>query len=52
MGSATAIIPQGIAGLPTTIFIDPSGKQVYVHSGQYDSQGTLDGDIQSYAVGG
>jgi cytochrome oxidase Cu insertion factor (SCO1/SenC/PrrC family)/thiol-disulfide isomerase/thioredoxin len=48
----TAIIPQGIAGLPTTIFIDPSGKQVYVHSGQYDSQGTLDGDIQSYALGG
>jgi cytochrome oxidase Cu insertion factor (SCO1/SenC/PrrC family)/thiol-disulfide isomerase/thioredoxin len=48
----TALIPQGIQGLPTTIFIDRAGKLVYPHIGQYDSQGTLDGDIQTYALGG
>jgi thiol-disulfide isomerase/thioredoxin len=48
----TAIVPQGIAGLPTTIFVDRAGKLAYVHSGQYVSQGTLDGDIQTYALGG
>jgi cytochrome c biogenesis protein CcmG/thiol:disulfide interchange protein DsbE len=37
-----------IEGLPTTIFIDPAGKVVFVHTGQYDSQGTLDADIQSH----
>ena len=48
----TALIPQGVAGLPTTVFIDRAGKLVYVHSGQYDAEGTLDGDIQTYALGG
>ena len=38
-----------IQGLPTTIFISPAGKVVYVHTGQYDTQGTLDQDISSYA---
>ncbi len=41
-----------IAGLPTTIFINRAGKVVYVHDGQYFSQGTLDSDIESYALGG
>jgi thiol-disulfide isomerase/thioredoxin len=50
--SISALVPQGIQGLPTTIFINRAGKLVYVHTGQYDSQGTLDGDIQSYALGG
>ena len=45
------LAPQGLAGLPTTIFVSSTGKLVYVHTGQYDSQGTLDGDIQSYALG-
>ena len=40
-----------IEGLPTTIFISPAGRIVYVHTGQYDSQGTLDQDINSYALG-
>ena len=39
-----------IEGLPTTIFVSPAGKVVYVHTGQYDSQGTLDQDIESYAL--
>jgi cytochrome oxidase Cu insertion factor (SCO1/SenC/PrrC family)/thiol-disulfide isomerase/thioredoxin len=38
-----------IEGLPTTVFINSAGKVVYVHTGQYDSQGTLDSDIQTYA---
>ena len=41
-----------IAGLPTTIFVNSAGKVVYVHTGQYDSQGTLDEDIGTYALGG
>jgi cytochrome oxidase Cu insertion factor (SCO1/SenC/PrrC family)/thiol-disulfide isomerase/thioredoxin len=47
----TPILPQGLAGTPTTIFIGPGGRIVSVHIGQYESQGSLDGDIQSYAVG-
>jgi cytochrome oxidase Cu insertion factor (SCO1/SenC/PrrC family) len=39
-----------IEGLPTTIFINRSGKVLYVHTGQYETQGTLDEDIQRYAL--
>jgi cytochrome c biogenesis protein CcmG/thiol:disulfide interchange protein DsbE len=39
-----------IEGLPTTIFISPAGKVVFVHIGQYESQGTLDENINSYAL--
>jgi hypothetical protein len=39
-------------GLPTTIFINPAGKVVYVHTGQYDLEGTLDQDISSDAAPG
>ena len=38
-----------VQGLPTTIFIDAEGKVAYVHTGQYDSQGSLDSDIETYA---
>ncbi len=38
-----------VAGLPTTMFIDRAGKLVYVHTGQYVSQGTLDQDVETYA---
>jgi cytochrome oxidase Cu insertion factor (SCO1/SenC/PrrC family)/thiol-disulfide isomerase/thioredoxin len=41
-----------VGGLPTTIYINPAGKVVFVHTGQYDAQGTLDQDISSYALGG
>jgi cytochrome c biogenesis protein CcmG/thiol:disulfide interchange protein DsbE len=40
-----------VLGLPTTIFIDRAGKAIYVHTGQYVAQGTLDQDIQSHALG-
>jgi cytochrome c biogenesis protein CcmG/thiol:disulfide interchange protein DsbE len=48
----TALIPQGIAGTPTTAFFDRSGRLAHVHTGQYLTQGSLDGDIQAYALGG
>jgi cytochrome oxidase Cu insertion factor (SCO1/SenC/PrrC family) len=48
----SALLPQGLIGTPTTIFYNAAGKRVYVHSYQYDSQGTLDSNITSYALGG
>jgi thiol-disulfide isomerase/thioredoxin len=45
----TALAP--VDGLPTTIFISPTGTVTYVHAGQYDSQGTLDQDIATHALG-
>lgn len=41
-----------IEGLPTTVFINRAGKVVYVHTGQYDAEGTLDQDISSHALSG
>jgi cytochrome c biogenesis protein CcmG/thiol:disulfide interchange protein DsbE len=38
-----------IEGLPTTIYINSAGKVVDVHTGPYDVQGILDGDIAAYA---
>ena len=40
-----------LEGFPTTIFINPAGKFVFVHTGQYDTQAALDNDIQRYALG-
>ena len=48
----TGIVPQGVLGTPTTIFINPAGKIVAVHTGQYEAQGTLDADVQANALGG
>ena len=48
----TGVVPQGLLGTPTTIFISRTGKIVAVHTGQYESQGALDGDIGTYALGG
>jgi cytochrome c biogenesis protein CcmG/thiol:disulfide interchange protein DsbE len=44
------IVPGGVLDLPTTVFINRAGQVVYVHAGQYDSQGTLDGDVERYAL--
>ena len=38
-----------VQGLPTTIFINRAGRVVYVHTGEYFSQGTLDQDVATYA---
>ncbi len=48
----TGIVPQGLAGTPTTIFISAAGKLADIHIGEYVSQGALDGDVGSYALGG
>lgn len=44
-----SLLPGGLQGLPTTIFIGSDGKVAYIHTGQYASQGTLNADIQTYA---
>jgi cytochrome oxidase Cu insertion factor (SCO1/SenC/PrrC family)/thiol-disulfide isomerase/thioredoxin len=41
----------GIYGLPATIFIDRQGKVIKTIDGVFDSQGELDGDIETYAMG-
>lgn len=40
-----------LEGLPTTIYVNRAGKVVYVHTGQYDAAGTLEQDIEHYALG-
>ena len=47
-----AVLPQGLTGTPTTVFYNAAGKRTYVHSGQYQSQGALDSDINAHALGG
>jgi cytochrome c biogenesis protein CcmG/thiol:disulfide interchange protein DsbE len=39
-----------ITAMPTTIFVNRAGKVVSVHTGQYDSLGTLEQDIDTYAL--
>jgi cytochrome oxidase Cu insertion factor (SCO1/SenC/PrrC family)/thiol-disulfide isomerase/thioredoxin len=41
-----------LEGFPTTIFLNPAGKVVFVHTGQYDTEAALDNDIQRYALKG
>ena len=48
----SSILPQGLLGTPTTVFYNAAGKRAYVHAYQYKSQGTLDSDINTYALGG
>ena len=48
----TAVLPQGLLGTPTTVFYNAAGKRAFVHPYQYKSQGALDSDITSYALGG
>ncbi len=39
-------------GVPDTLFFDRAGRLTYVHSGQYIAQGTLDRDVETYALAG
>ena len=50
-GQVGSLATGGLEGLPSTIFIDRAGKVVAVHTGQYDSLGTLDSDVQAVATG-
>ncbi len=47
-----SLLPGGLQGLPTTIYISPAGKVLFIHTGQYQAQGSLDADVHSYALGG
>jgi hypothetical protein len=47
----TQLLPAGVDSTPTTLYYGPNGKLLYEHFGQYDSQGTLDEDIETYALG-
>jgi cytochrome oxidase Cu insertion factor (SCO1/SenC/PrrC family)/thiol-disulfide isomerase/thioredoxin len=49
--SIDKLLPGGLAGTPTTVFIGTNGKVLSVHIGQYTSQGTLDQDIEDAALG-
>ncbi|MGA9860030.1 MAG: redoxin domain-containing protein [Solirubrobacteraceae bacterium] len=49
---ASGIVAGGLLGTPTTIFINRTGKVTQVHTGEYVSQGTLDGDVEAHALGG
>jgi protein SCO1 len=40
-----------VPGTPTTIFIDPDGRVVHVHDGQYPSADALERDVVRYALG-
>jgi hypothetical protein len=35
--------------MPTTVFVSPAGKVLEVHTGQYETEGTLVDDIERYA---
>jgi len=48
-GQLDSLLPAGIEGTPTTIYINPAGHVYSIHTGAYVSQGTLDGDIDSFA---
>ena len=45
-------LPGGVAATPTTFYLGPQGEVRYRHTGQYATQGSLDGDVQTYALGG
>ncbi len=48
----TSMLPQGIVGTPTTISYGAAGKRTYAHRHQHKSRGTLDAEINSYALRG
>ncbi|MGH2858918.1 MAG: redoxin domain-containing protein [Solirubrobacteraceae bacterium] len=51
-GPSSQLAPlDSIFSLPDTIFINRAGKVTFRKMGQYDTQGSLDGDIQTYALG-
>ena len=51
-GQLSSLLPGGIQGTPTTIFINPAGHVESIHTGAYASQGSLDGDIDTSAAAG
>lgn len=50
-GNIGQILPQGVVDTPTTIFFNSAGRITHTQVGQYQSQGTLDSDVATYALG-
>lgn len=51
-GAETEFAPiEPLHGTPTTIYLNAAGKIVHTHIGQYESQETLNYDIERYALG-
>jgi len=48
----TGVDPAGIAGTPSTLYFNRAGRLIHVHTGQYLTQGSLDYDVESYALRG
>ncbi|HET9073936.1 MAG TPA: redoxin domain-containing protein [Solirubrobacteraceae bacterium] len=46
----SALLPGGVAGTPTTIFITPTGRVLSARISEYQSQQALDQDIEAYAL--
>jgi cytochrome oxidase Cu insertion factor (SCO1/SenC/PrrC family)/thiol-disulfide isomerase/thioredoxin len=46
------LLPGGLQGLPTTVYINRAGKVIYVHTGPYEAQGSLNADVAAYALRG
>ena len=42
----------GLEGTPTTLYLSARGRVIYVHTGQYETLGALQLDIEDYALGG
>jgi len=50
--SVQPLVAAGLFGTPTTFFFNRQGKLVYTQTGEYESQGELDQNIKTYALGG
>ncbi len=51
-GQVGELLPGGIQGTPTTVYITRTGHVSSIHTGQYESQGSLDADLLTYALRG
>jgi cytochrome oxidase Cu insertion factor (SCO1/SenC/PrrC family) len=47
-----SLLVGGLEGTPTTVYISARGRRIYVHTGEYGTQGALDQDIEDYALSG
>lgn len=52
ISSIGKLLPGGVENTPMTLFLSPTGKLLFTEDGQYDTQGSLDQDIETYALGG
>ena len=48
--SMQSLLPGGLQDTPTTIFYSAAGRLTHITLGPYESQGTLDQDVEQYAL--